>query len=225
MCNNAKLNKMTSNFFSNCNVQPNQWCCGKSDTAKEQYMYAKKTTNTFVANERYMTSHFLHAQYTYVVILRDSMKRYASHYNHANPPTSFSEWLEGQPDNWITRHLCGMTCKNITKFALKPNHLLLAKKHLDQFDHVLILNSTFSAQVLNLNNHLKWEHVNLKAFNRRKYSAEQLIKLVPTKKRFLMTALDNVILTNDKRSWSKLTHYWKQNPVGPFSCGAFCSKY
>jgi hypothetical protein len=52
MCRIATLNQMKTSLKTNCNVQPDQRCCGNgSDSAEALAAFAESTPFTFVANE------------------------------------------------------------------------------------------------------------------------------------------------------------------------------
>lgn len=146
----------------NCNVQADQRCCG-GETVAEQQQFARNTKYDFVACESYMYAEMDLEYYTYVTVLRNSMARYMSHYNHvmrARQTESFDAWLSGQPDNWNVRHICGSRCMQVPKFALSRDDFYFAARRLSQFSHILFhetLRESFDAMV----HKLKWKHLRL----------------------------------------------------------------
>ena len=120
LCDMAKANNMRVGR-NNCLAQIDQRCCG-GDTLWEQYNFAKSSQYDFVANENYMYAGFNENLFTYVTILRDSWSRYVSHFGHVNRAygldNALSAWVEGQPDNWNVRHICGTRCMLRPKFGL-----------------------------------------------------------------------------------------------------------
>ena len=146
----------------NCNVQVDQRCCG-GETIVQQQDFARNTKYDFVACENYMYAEMDLEYYIYVITLRNSMARYMSHYNHvrrARQTESFDAWLQGQPDNWNVRHICGSRCMHVPKFALTMEDFYFAARRLSQFSHILFhetLHESFDAMV----HKLKWKNVRL----------------------------------------------------------------
>ena len=54
---------------------------------------------------------------------------------------SFHTWLEGQPDNWIVRRICGTRCINKPRFGLTEDDLAFTEARLANFSHILFLDS------------------------------------------------------------------------------------
>jgi len=76
------------------------------------------------------------SHYHYLVSLRDAKRRYFSHYRQVVPSgtPSFRLWLQGQPDNWTLRHLCGEKCASIPKFGITPSLFQYTISRLQHFD-------------------------------------------------------------------------------------------
>jgi hypothetical protein len=127
---------------SNCAIDTRKPCCG-GETKLEQQKFARTTKYTFVANEDYMFSESDTDSYHYIVILRRSIDRYISHHRHVSRENknvdAFAVWMQGQPDNWITRHLCGTPCQHIGKYGLQARHVIMAYSRLAIFDDILFL--------------------------------------------------------------------------------------
>lgn len=81
-CAFADLNKASINKHWNCNVQEDQRCCGGADSLEAQLQYSKTTNFDIVAIEREMYEFMAPSHYDYVVTLRDSKRRYYSHWGH-----------------------------------------------------------------------------------------------------------------------------------------------
>ena len=152
-CTMAGLNNViTTN--ANCVVQTDQRCCG-GDTLEEQADFARSTPLQLVASESYMYLEMDTEHYEYIILLRRSLSRYHSHYQHAvaahnltQQDLSFEEWMDGQPDNWNTRHICGTLCRDVPKYALTRDHLDFTMARLESFSHFLFLErfqETFTA--------------------------------------------------------------------------------
>eukprot|EP00937_MAST-01D_sp_MAST-1D-sp2_P006916 g6916.t1 len=83
----------------------------------------------------------------YVTVLRDSLARYKSHFRHVRglfgaslmKGETFLQWMTGQPDNWIVRHICGPRCWNVPKFRLSKADLEYTLARLARFGDVLFL--------------------------------------------------------------------------------------
>jgi hypothetical protein len=73
---------MSANYNSNCNVRSDKRCCGREDTVLGQQLYANRTPFDLVAAEREMYDSMAPDSYDYIVSLRDSKRRYYSHWNH-----------------------------------------------------------------------------------------------------------------------------------------------
>ncbi|KAG7349381.1 hypothetical protein IV203_011978 [Nitzschia inconspicua] len=81
-CRQAYLNRISANYKRNCNVQSDQRCCGHNDTLEAQREYANTTYYDLVASEQEMYDSMAPDSYDYIVSLRDSKRRYYSHWNH-----------------------------------------------------------------------------------------------------------------------------------------------
>jgi hypothetical protein len=125
LCSAAFRNGMRAESTRNCNVQPDQRCCGNQDSMNAQVVFAKSTNYQFVASEKEMYEAMDVQHYLYVVSLRHSRARYLSHWNHARrsnrqsaTTTPFREWWMHQPDNWQFRMICGPSCLNTPKYQI-----------------------------------------------------------------------------------------------------------
>jgi len=56
-----------------------------------------------------------------------------------DPLGTFSEWSEGQPDNWNTRILCGPKCRPQAKFQITKDLFHFTLSRLEQFSHLLFV--------------------------------------------------------------------------------------
>lgn len=52
-------------------------------------------------------------------------------------PNEFHQWVARQPDNFLVRRFCGLSCKQVPRGQLNRSHYHLAIDHLDQFDVVI----------------------------------------------------------------------------------------
>ena len=142
LCEMAGANGEIVNTVANCNVQQNQRCCG-GDSLLEHRAYARTSRYTFVAAEGPMYSVMDHAHFEYVVIMRRSIDRYYSHYRHVERlyrgGSTFEAWMDGQPDNWNVRQLCGTRCLRVPKFKLAITHYLYTLNRMRAFDFVIRL--------------------------------------------------------------------------------------
>jgi hypothetical protein len=82
VCRQAYLNRISANYNQNCNVQADQHCCGNNDTLQAQRDFAKQTQYDLVAAEQEMYDSMDPDSYDYIVSLRNSRRRYYSHWNH-----------------------------------------------------------------------------------------------------------------------------------------------
>jgi hypothetical protein len=154
MCKQAAKQKLSVNMVANCNVQKDQHCCGKEDSLEAQIRYANETMFDFVACEKEMYDNMATDYYDYAVTLRDSATRYVSHWKHIRRLKvkdtlkdkgqhflvgNFSSWWEFQPDNFITRMICGSKCLDRPKFQITPQLFQYTLQRLSLFSHVLFL--------------------------------------------------------------------------------------
>ena len=224
ICNLARVNEMQSNYKQNCNVQADQRCCGNDDSLDGLENFAHSTPYNFVANERYMFNTMHHMYYYYITTVRDPMARYLSHYKHVAPRYSFKVWLYGQPDNWYTRHLCGMKCATIPKYGLNVSHYQTAKYMLAGFDAVIPLNASFEREYNKMAKELGWNHT----LNKNKYSNKRNYKFdtssIRDYQQYLMTGLDGQLFKF--APWgSQMDNYVAHLPKGKIECGNKCTKY
>lgn len=142
LCAIARANGEIVNARGNCNVQHDQRCCG-GDSLREHQAYARATRYTFVAAERPMYSAMDHEHFEYVVAIRRSLDRYYSHFRHVerlyHDGSTFQAWMDGQPDNWNLRQLCGTRCLRVPKFKLTLAHYVYTLRRLRAFDVVIRL--------------------------------------------------------------------------------------
>ena len=146
------MNSFELETSGNCNVQPDQQCCGDEDTMEAQARFAKKTRYKFVATEKYMYESMDPHYYRYVLTLRTSIERYASHYLHLERNGAFQknkrtfyQWIAGQPDNWNMRHICGMMCMDVPKFSLNETHWNHTLARLGLFENILFMSDSNSS--------------------------------------------------------------------------------
>jgi hypothetical protein len=177
MCALAAMNQLRVNKEQNCNVQPDQRCCGFSDTLQAQERFAAVTFYQFVANEKDMYDAMDHQHYTYMVVLRQSQDRYRSHWKHmcqeqyhtnVTLPT-FDAWWQAQPDNWNFRKICGTRCQNVPKYQVNLELFQYTMKRLNSFDHILLL-EYWDAMLPQFTQSLGWRtvpnlHISAKAKN------------------------------------------------------------
>ncbi|GAX14808.1 hypothetical protein FisN_29Lh008 [Fistulifera solaris] len=177
MCALASLNQLRVNKEQNCNVQPDQRCCGFADTLPAQQRFAAVTFYQFVANERDMYDAMDHQHYTYMVMLRQSQSRYQSHWKHmcqeqyhtnVTLPT-FDTWWQAQPDNWNFRKICGTRCQTVPKFQITRELFEYTLDRLKSFDHILLL-EYWDVMLPQLTQSLGWRmvpnlHISAKASN------------------------------------------------------------
>jgi len=126
----------------NCAIDTGKPCCG-GESNEEQRQFAEISQYTFIENENYMFSDMNMDFYHYVTTLRNSFERYVSHYEHICRVNgiidTFDNWMKGQPDNWITRHVCGTSCSQVAKYGLTLQHFMRAYTHLQNFSDILFL--------------------------------------------------------------------------------------
>lgn len=208
----------------NCNVQSDQSCCG-GNLLKDQVNFAAKTSLQVVANERYMIDEMDKEHYVYVVTIRKSLTRYMSHYNHVSQvlrtaPSTFLEWLDGQPDNWNVRHLCGIKCQLVPKFGLTPLHFEMALKKLSAFDHI-ITTENMTGDYNKMAKELHFKQLNsLDKKNKRNWQASKFLLNVPPHIIYLMTALDDKLYNTSLDT----TKYFAETELQS-ACGNKCTPY
>jgi hypothetical protein len=145
LCHMAKRNRLRVRSRTNCNVQPDQRCCGGKDTIAAQEYFANTTLYDLVAIETEMYDSMVPQYYDYIVILRNSRARYFSHWLHVlryyNSTTAgtFPQWWSGQPDNWNTRVLCGPRCLQPNKYALTRDMFQYTLDRLRLFEDILFV--------------------------------------------------------------------------------------
>lgn len=218
----------------NCAINTMKSCCG-GDTIQEQQKFALHTKYTFIANEHYMFSEMDMKYYDYVLTMRKSFSRYVSHYGHIarerHMKHNFEAWLQGQPDNWITRHLCGTPCKYRPKYSLTMQDVMLAYNKMRNFSDILFL-ETWRHDAIIFASKRKWTSgLNIHA-NRAK---EQHRNQDPNS--LLMTIFDDIIyeqafskFQKDEKTLHKnvsiaLKKIQKMNFTFSSPCGNSCSEY
>jgi hypothetical protein len=145
LCQMAKRNRLRVKSRTNCNVQPDQRCCGGKDTVAAQEYFANTTLYDLVAIETEMYESMATQYYHYIVILRNSQARYYSHWLHVlryfNSTTAgtFPQWWSGQPDNWNTRVICGPRCLQPNKYALTRDMFRHTLNRLRLFEDILFV--------------------------------------------------------------------------------------
>ena len=230
MCNWAHQNgKLTPP--NNCAINTTMPCCG-GETIKEQQMFALQTKYTFIANENYMFAQMDMKYYDYVITMRNSFRRYVSHYQHIARvqymKRDFQTWLKGQPDNWITRHICGTPCKNRPKYALTLQDVMMVYHRMRNFSDILFL-ETWNHDAVTFASKRKWKsgvniHDLAAHYNQSLYSS-------------LMTTLDDIIYEQAfSKYWQKeeaveqkvlneLHKIRKMNFNFTSPCGKICTEY
>ena len=226
MCLNAQHNNMTVNVSGNCNVQQNQRCCG-GDTVKEHIEFARASPYTFVANERLMYESIVPALFTYVVILRKPWDRYMSHYRHVSrayrqPYTkaAFTRWLNGQPDNWAARQICGTRCANRTKGALTLSDIMYIKQRLKLFSHVARLEHP--EEISALTRALRWRPLSP---NQRVNGGGGYEKWAQPPAAKFMTAIDDCIYARTLGPLCAAPYKTARALGHPLPCGTVCTTY
>lgn len=152
LCLAAHVNGLRVALENNCNVQPDQRCCGGQDSLHAHSNFAKTSTYQLVANEQDMYDTMDVEHYRYVIVLRSSKHRYYSHWNnvrrqYAMTNLSFAAWWKRQPDNWTVRKICGTACQHIPKYHLTPELLVYTLERLEKFEDILFVeqfNETFT---------------------------------------------------------------------------------
>jgi hypothetical protein len=138
MCKAAIVNKVPANDMLNCNVQPDQRCCGYNDTLAAQQYFAHTTNLSFVAAERDMYQAMDTEHYRYIIVLRKAHDRYLSHYKHVVRSVrynyTFAHWWGGQPDNFSFRKVCGTACSTVPKYQITPALFNYTLGRLAQFE-------------------------------------------------------------------------------------------
>eukprot|EP00912_Choanoflagellata_sp_UC4_P000819 UC4_evm8s507 len=234
LCQLAKHNGLHASH-GNCLVQKDQRCCG-GDSVAEQIQFAQTTRYDFVANEKFLYQAIVPNLFTHITILRDSWSRYISHFRHVcrayNLPsekTDFWAWVEGQPDNWNVRHICGTRCMLRPKFALTQSDYSYTLGRLRLFDYVIHLDSNhtnFVDELFALCRGLKWTKCSTSKENAAPTKASDKYLRPPQFDR--MTFLDDCLFRN-------LTHeecfggarYFQSNTNIEFEspCGKKCTRY
>ena len=218
----------------NCAIDARQACCG-GESIEAQQKFALQTKYTFIANEDYMFSQMDMKYYDYVVTMRNSFSRYASHYRHIlrdyGMKKDFQTWMRGQPDNWITRHLCGTLCQNRPKYALTLQDTMLAYNRLRNFSDILFLES--------------WRQNAVSFATKRKWNSGMEIHSnqakQPQENQFLhlsvMTSLDDIIYQQafekftqrhehvERKVLHELNQIHKMNFTFTSPCGEKCTEY
>jgi hypothetical protein len=141
MCTWAKRNRHRVPPY-NCAIDTGKPCCG-GESKEAQREFAETSEYTFIENENFMFSDMNLDFYHYVTTLRNPFERYVSHYEHIyrikKNIDTFDNWMKGQPDNWITRHVCGTPCSQVAKYGLTLQHFMRAYTHLQNFSDILFL--------------------------------------------------------------------------------------
>jgi hypothetical protein len=240
MCLLARRNHMTANYARNCNVQLDQRCCGNADTLKAQKAFGQTTKFSFVASESFMYRPMDLESFYYVVLLRDSKKRYMSHYQHVlkvsmnnilPSPGSFEDWWKGQPDNWNFRMICGTDCMKTPKYKLSKRQWKATYERFKSFESILLLEN-FTFTMGKFASRVGWK----KKTGRRNsgdYRRDDIIIMDP-----FMTALDDAFyeLAKTRLNMSQavpsavmenVERYFQQGPISRCynPCCGTCSKY
>lgn len=252
LCAAARLNGLKVNYKHNCNVQPNQECCGNEDSLQAQQEFALSTKFQFVTNEADLLQSIPDSQhYRYVIQLRDSQQRYQSHWKHVvriyNFSISFSEWWRLQPDNWTVRKICGSKCRHVAKFNLSRDEFQYTLKRLHLFDDILLLerfNESFArfTQQVGWNSYIPKAMASTNKDSRHGNGSYPCTTLGKNSSWDLsMTALDNALYeytyqlyngTNvpilSREMWNATEYYFQQGPRRGCTtpcCSQECSKY
>jgi hypothetical protein len=180
MCRIATLNQMKTSFKTNCNVQEDLRCCGDSDSAHALKAFAESTQYTFVASEGkhepYATEMYPNSnvpnqgdmyesmdteRFRYIIVFRNSVSRYISHYRHVYRAfdtaieSSFSKWWKTQPDNFIFRKICGTRCQNINKYQISPAIFQYTLDRLAKFEDFVFI-ERFKDSLTRLSSRIGW---------------------------------------------------------------------
>lgn len=230
VCSAALANGLNVNRH-NCNVQADQRCCG-GETVAEQQQFARKTTYDFVACESYMYAEMDLQYYTYVTVLRSSMARYMSHYNHvmrARQTESFDAWLSGQPDNWNVRHICGTRCMHVPKFALSSEDFHFAARRLSQFSHILFFDTLRESSSV-MADKLKWKRLTLQHHQKSPkpytYPHANWTSMTCLDDLLYQKAKENALLTIPSMQVDQLIEIMRVIETKyKHPCGTSCSKY
>lgn len=225
MCGLARRNGLVINAVDNCNVQPDQRCCG-GDSVAAHVAFANTTRYGFVASESYMYDAMAPEVFTYAVILRDAWARYLSHYRHITrlyrqhryTNDSFFAWLDGQPDNWATRHLCGTRCMAKPKFALNRGDFVFAQRRLEAFAFVARLERPAEMAALLVG--LSW---NITDAGKNSGGRYRLFDQTTATKR--MTVLDDCLYAENHTRACTRAYFDAEPTPWRLPCGQRCSKY
>ena len=233
VCNLAYINNMRVNKGHNCLVQKNQRCCG-GDSAVDHVRFAQSTRYNFMANEGYLYNAIVPRFFIYVTVLRDSWSRYTSHFRHVcrayNFPfrkKHFWAWVEGQPDNWNVRHICGTKCMSRAKFDLTPSDYAYTFRRLHMFDHVVRMgsnNTKFIDGVFALCQGLRWSRCPVQKKNAAPQRASDIYSRPSRFDR--MTALDDCLFRNLTHSECVgASRYFNATTTFSHPCGIKCTPY
>jgi len=95
ICQLAKMAGIHANFKKNCNVLPDQHCCGRTVEDQRSFVYEYSDKYDLVASERGLEDEVDFEYFNYVTILRHPFLRAQSHYNFVK------DYYFGRPKNYI----------------------------------------------------------------------------------------------------------------------------
>jgi hypothetical protein len=98
-------------------------------------------------------------RFRYIIVFRQSLSRYISHYKHAYRTFSlkdtFAIWWQTQPDNFIFRKICGTRCQQISKYQLTPEIFQYTLARLEKFEDFVFI-ERFRDSLLQLSDRIGW---------------------------------------------------------------------
>lgn len=271
-CRQAYLNRMAANYKQNCNVQADQRCCGQKDTVQAQIDYANQTHYDLVASEQEMYDSMAPESYDYIVSLRDSQRRYCSHWNHLlmeakknrehelellekhehhyplaeaamewaqesirgrngesnviaaqedpihwnytvrdyngiiYPVGNYTKWLQGQPDNYNVRMICGVKCSRIPKYQLSHDVFRYTIDRLAKFAHIIFVED-MEASFARFAKAYGWQY-NVATTGQRRMNAFELTEVLETHTEGwdpFMSVLDDALYELAQRKYEEAT--------------------
>jgi hypothetical protein len=132
LCASAHANHHFANFNEGCNAHV--------DACTDPTLTKRTNLFQFVANEWPLCDDMDSQKYRYVVQIRKSASRYKSDYMVAAAGIMpLQQWLDLQPDNFLTRMLCGLRCLRRPKFQLTHEDHLYTLNRLENFDNIILL--------------------------------------------------------------------------------------
>ena len=171
VCDLARAN-LPNTFSRHCNLPLEEAPFYLGNTCDQMYLASWKDGITWLANEGAISC-LVPELFNYYTMLRHPHDRAFSDFMHSKhlasyqarqfaisgaPPSSFHEWLELTPDNYLTRMLCGGSA--VWTPQLNHSHLLCAQAKLKHFRLVLLVEEMdLSLSMLSLDQ--DWGHQGL----------------------------------------------------------------